>query len=95
MRLALSLTAVAVLVGGAPDPGIWTFPDITDPTSYTGANFNHNVYTHFIFQLYMILTGDKKHLKFYTERIILFLQNIIRNVKPLKQFFFNLNQFFI
>ena len=71
MRLALSLTAVAVLVGGAPDPGIWTFPDITDPTSYTGANFNHNVYTHFIFQLYMILTGDKKkHLKFYTERII-------------------------
>ena len=82
MRLALSLTAVAVLVGGAPDPGIWTFPDITDPTSYTGANFNHNVYTHFIFQLYMILTGDKKHLKFYTERIVLFLQNIIRNVKP-------------
>ena len=41
MRLALSLTALAVLVGGAPDPGIWTFPDITDPTSYTGSIFNH------------------------------------------------------
>jgi hypothetical protein len=34
MRLVLVL--VCVVVGGAPDPGIWSFPGIQELTSYTG-----------------------------------------------------------